>query len=57
MSNSVYRLHPINAFQELAMYVSNCQTQPTIEIPTIPDKTKIELRGFDKYSFRKDKKK
>ena len=50
-------LPPIEAFQELAMYVGTCLTRPTIEEPSIPDKTKAEIHGFDQYSFRKDRKK
>ena len=50
-------LPPMQAFQELEMYVGACLTKPTIEEPPIPDKIKAEIHGFDKYSFRKDKKK
>jgi len=49
-------LPPMQAFQELEMYVGACLTKPTIEEPPIPDKIKVEIHGFDKYSFRKDKK-
>ena len=50
-------LPPMQAFQELEMYVGACLTKPTIEEPPIPDKIKAEIHGFDKYSFRKDKNK
>ena len=48
-------LPPIQAFQELEMYVGSYLTQPVIEEPPISDKIKAEIHGFDKYSFRKDK--
>jgi len=50
-------LPPMQAFQELEMYVGACLTKPTIEEPLIPDKVKVEIHGFDKHSFRKDKNK
>ena len=50
-------LPPMQAFQELEMYVGACLTKPTIEEPPIPDKVKAEIHGFDKHSFRKDKSK
>ena len=43
------------AFQELSMYLSN-QAQPRKPIPEMDDQTKAEQHGFDKFSFRKDKK-
>ncbi len=49
-------LPPMQAFQELEMYVGSYLTQPVIEEPPISDKIKAEIHGFDKYSFRKDKK-
>ena len=49
-------LPPMQAFQELEMYVGSYLTRPAIEEPPIPDKIKAEIHGFDKYSFRKDKK-
>jgi hypothetical protein len=48
-------LPPMQAYQELEMYVGACLTRPVIEEPPIPDKIKVEIHGFDKYSFRKDK--
>jgi len=48
-------LPPVQAFQELEMYVGARLTKPVIEEPPIPDKIKAEIHGFDKYSFRKDK--
>jgi hypothetical protein len=50
-------LPPMQAFQELEMYAGACLTKPVIEEPPIPDKIKVEIHGFDKYSFRKDKSK
>lgn len=49
-------LPPMQAFQELEMYVGSYLTQPVIEEPPISDKIKAEIHGFDRYSFRKDKK-
>ena len=48
-------LPPMQAFQELEMYVGSYLTQPVIEEPPISDKIKAEIHGFDKFSFRKDK--
>ena len=48
-------LPPMQAFQELEMYVGSYLTRPVIEEPPISDKIKAEIHGFDKFSFRKDK--
>ena len=48
-------LPPMQAFQALAMYVGSYLTKPVIEEPTLPDKIKAEIHGFDQFSFRKDK--
>ena len=48
-------LPPMQAFQELEMYVGSYLTQPVIEEPPISDKIKAEIHGFDKFSFRKAK--
>ena len=50
-------LPPMEAFQELAMYVGARLTKPVIEEPPISDKIKAEIHGFDKHSFRKGKSK
>ena len=50
-------LPPMEAFQELAMYVGARLTKPVIEEPPISDKIKAEIHGFDKHSFRKAKSK
>jgi hypothetical protein len=50
-------LPPMQAFQELAMYVGSYLTKPVIEEPPISDKIKAEIHGFDKFSFRKGKQK
>ncbi len=42
-------------FQELAMYFGNI-AQPNKPIPAVSDKDMIVAKGFDKHSFRKDKK-
>jgi len=47
-------LPPAQAYQELSMWVNNI-AEPRKEIPAIDDKTMAEIKGFDKYSFRKDK--
>ena len=48
-------LPPMEAFQELAMYVGARLTKSVIEEPPLPDKIKAEIHGFDKFSFRKGK--
>ncbi len=46
---------PWQAYQELSMYVG-CQLVDRFKkIPKLDDKTMAEIKGFDKYSFRKDK--
>ena len=47
---------PYTAFQEIYMWISN-QAVPFKPIPEISDKVMAEAKGFDKYSFRKDKSK
>ena len=44
------------AFQEISMYVSNVLVEPSKPIPVMKDEDFAEIKGFDKYSFRKDKK-
>lgn len=43
------------AFQELFMYIGNT-AQPEKEIPKVSDSDMIVAKGFDKHSFRKQKK-
>jgi len=45
---------PYTAYQELSMYLGN-MAFPNKPIPKIDDKTMAEIKGFDKFSFRKDK--
>jgi hypothetical protein len=45
-----------SAFQEIQMWMSN-QAVPLKPIPKISDKDMVTAKGFDKYSFRKDKSK
>jgi len=45
----------VTAFQKLAMYMANRAIHQK-EMPLIPDDLKISTHGFDKYSFRKEKK-
>lgn len=42
------------AYQELLMWHNNLAT-PEKQIPKIDDKTMLEAKGFDKFSFRKGK--
>ena len=42
------------AWMELSMYVNNLAV-PIKDLPKIDDKTLAECKGFDKFSFRKDK--
>lgn len=51
-----YRIFDCNqAFQELTMWLNN-KAVPMKPIPDISDKDMIMAKGFDKFSFRKDKK-
>ncbi|MGH2611553.1 MAG: hypothetical protein ACRDFB_00720, partial [Rhabdochlamydiaceae bacterium] len=43
-----------HTFQEIAMWLSN-QATPLKPIPKIKDEVMSEIKGFDKFSFRKDK--
>jgi len=45
---------PYSAFQELERYLGNI-AQPEKIMPVIPDELKAESKGFDKFSFRKQK--
>lgn len=45
---------PYTAFQELSMYMSNF-AEPRKPIPHIDDVTMAEAKGFNQFSFRKDK--
>ncbi len=45
-----------SAFQEIAMYLGG-QAQPNNPIPKVSDRDMVVAKGFDKYSFRKDKEK
>ena len=42
-------------YQEISMYVGGVLGNANPSIPHIDDKTMAEAKGFDKYSFRKDK--
>jgi len=49
-----YRIFPpFQAFQEINMWLSN-QASPIKPIPEMTDKVKLESKGFDKWSFRKE---
>ncbi len=51
-----YRImEPYTAFQELQMFMSNI-AMPEKEIPVPSDETMAEIKGFDKWSFRKEPK-
>ena len=45
---------PYTAYQELSMYLGN-MAFPNKPIPTISDEVMAEIKGFNKFSFRKDK--
>ncbi len=52
-----FRIFDVNsAYQEIRMYLSN-QAQPNKLIPSISDEDLLIAKGFDKFSFRRDKKK
>lgn len=46
---------PAQAYQELMMYFGSVLAEPEKQIPKIDDVTMAEAKGFNKYSFRKDK--
>jgi hypothetical protein len=48
-------LDPIRAYQKLSMWYGNRFFEEK-NIPNPPDKDMVEIKGFDKHSFRKDKK-
>lgn len=51
-----YRVKPVNqAFQEVMMWINNLAA-PEKPIPHIDDITMAQAKGFDKFSFRKEKK-
>jgi len=45
---------PYTAYQELSMYLGN-MAFPNKPIPVISDEVMAEIKGFNKFSFRKDK--
>lgn len=45
---------PFQAFQELSMYLGGLAV-PQKTIPVLDDLTMRDIKGFDKFSFRKDK--
>lgn len=46
---------PVEAFQKIQAYLTNdLAREKQMPIPPITNKTKAEIHGFDKYSFRKD---
>jgi hypothetical protein len=49
-------MDPYTAFQEISMWLGN-QAEPRKPIPVLDDVTMAEIKGFNKFSFRKDKSK
>jgi len=47
-------IEPYTAFQEITMRVTNT-ARPEPHVPVPSDKDMVEIKGFDKYSFRKPK--
>lgn len=47
---------PYQAFQEISMFLGGLAS-PEKELPKLDDKTMSEIKGFNKFSFRKDKSK
>lgn len=47
---------PMSAYLELANYVGGVLGSPAKPMPKISDEIMAEIKGFDKFSFRKDKK-
>lgn len=48
---------PYSAFQEISMYVGGVLLAPVNPVPVVSDETMRDIKGFDKFSFRKDKSK
>lgn len=46
-------IDPYTAFQEIQMFLGG-MAQPEKPIPAIPDEVMAEIKGFDRFSFRKD---
>lgn len=51
--NFVKIIDPITAYQEINMFINNLAI-PSKPIPKVTDKAMAEIKGFNKYSFRKD---
>lgn len=52
-----YRVFDTNAaYQEIAMFVGGILTKPPTEIPKPSDEVLAEIKGFNKWSFRKEPK-
>ena len=49
------QLDPFQTYQEIAMFLGS-MAEPRKPIPKISDETMAEIKGFDKFSFRKPKK-
>lgn len=47
---------PYTAWQEVSMYVGGVLLAPVNPVPDIPDDTMRDIKGFDKWSFRKEPK-
>ena len=47
---------PFTTFQDIYTYLAS-KASPEKEIPKLDDITMRDIKGFDKYSFRKDKRK
>ncbi len=45
-----------STYQELAQYISN-QANPEKPLPVLDDKTMRDIKGFDRFSFKKERKK
>ncbi len=53
-----FKIFPtVLAYQEISMYLGGVLGQANPTIPEISNEDKIASKGFDKYSFRKDKQK
>jgi hypothetical protein len=46
---------PSQAYQEISMYISGVLGQPDPKIVYLTDKEKIQKKGFNKWSFRREK--
>jgi hypothetical protein len=50
--NFISQIDPINAYQEISMYIGNNLVEQKDPLVNMTDEVKAEIHGFDKWSFR-----